>query len=1003
MTLYHLDDQVALYRGDALDALAGLADGAVDAVVTDPPYGLEFMGKEWDGADGFRRSLNPADAGRDSVFGRTSRTSPEYRATTLFQEWSTRWAAECLRVLKPGGHLLAFGGTRTWHRLACAIEDAGFEIRDTIAWLYGSGFPKSLDVSKAIDKTRNDRAPVHAMTSRLADLADAAGITRADVDEHMGTSDMGGWWLSRLTHRSACPSVENWARLREFIPGATELDDEVWRLNGRKGTPGEAWAQREVIGERTTGIATGRGTVAYIGDSDNRTITAPDDARRWAGWGTALKPAHEPIIVARRPLAGTVAANVTAHGTGALNIDGCRVVTTDNLNGGAYSADATDRWDGKQSWRYERGKAGAYEQPAGRWPTNVVLDGDTADELDRQSGVHEGGHSPKRRSGMGYHGGAGTTNGSDHRDADGGASRFFPVFRYQAKAPSKERPKVDGVAHPTVKPLELMRWLVRLVTPPGGIVLDPFVGSGTTAQACAAEGLRCVAIEREPTYMPLILARLGIDEATVTEEAMTTWGGLHAGDVVAGADGRAWEVVSLGGKHKWVAGAPTAEFKLRRLDDGETTVATTQRLTDPAPLQQRGDHHVEADAAAVLIAAGLNIEIIEETTVTEATVDPFMNPGTAPSQTGVQRKEAPRGQWGWYKLPAPGGNGTAVYPRVSTIAKTLCDDFGLVEWKLRMVAKGVALRKDLIAKAAALDVDTDKGSFSEVVKAAMEKAESARGANYGTAVHKFCERLDCGETIEALYQGGMPDDVVPVVRAYAAALKAARLTVVPEYCERTVVNHRHGYAGTIDKVVRAADGTLYVLDLKTGKDVAEYGGLEFGVQQALYVNAEAMCTLDFAGYEPLPPVDKTKSLILHVPFANPESAIVYALNVGAAATAAMMSLQVRELRKTSKEWLWAYSPGAPADAVRLRIGRAVSLDELGAAVNDAKRIGGAWTPEMERYALARFDVIRVSGAADRAALAALWAELHPAGRWTDDIAALAAETAQRLAVAGAVA
>src|SRR5699024_8036390 len=130
------------------------------------------------------------------------------------------WARECLRVLKPGGHMLAFGGSRTWHRLAVAVEDAGFEVRDSIAWLYGSGLPKSLDVSKAIDKRRDDRDEVLAVTTRLAELAEAAGVGRGDVDDHMGTSDMGGWWLSRLPHRTACPSVDNWTRLRDFIPGA---------------------------------------------------------------------------------------------------------------------------------------------------------------------------------------------------------------------------------------------------------------------------------------------------------------------------------------------------------------------------------------------------------------------------------------------------------------------------------------------------------------------------------------------------------------------------------------------------------------------------------------------------------------------------------------------------------------------------------------------------------------------------------------------------------------
>lgn len=495
---------------------------------------------------------------------------------------------------------------------------------------------------------------------------------------------------------------------------------------------------------------------------------------------------------------------------------------------------------------------------------------------------------------------------------------------------------------------------------------------------------------------------------------VVTWGGLHVGDVVAGADGREWTVTSLGGKQRWVAGGPVVDFKLRRA--GPVEVATTQRLTDPAPLVRRGDHTDSAAAVDALLGVGLNVEILREDTITlsdatemlqgmadhpsgVAPADPFMTPGAAPSQTGLQRKEAPRGRWGWYKLPKPDGSGEVEYPRVSTLAKTITDDYGLVEWKLRMVAKGVSLRPDLIAKAAALDVDVDKGSFSEVVKSAMEKAESSRGANYGTAVHKFCERLDCGETIESM---GVPADCIKAVQAYAAALKAARLTVLTEYSERTVVHHGLGYAGTIDRVVRAADGTLYVLDLKTGKDVAEYGGLEFGTQQALYANAEAMCSLDYKSYEPMPAIDRTKSLILHVPFKTPEAAQVYGLNISAGATAAGLALKVREIRKEAKTWLWAYSPATGADAVALRIGRATALDELGAAVEDAKRIG-AWTPDLEAYALARYDLIRVMDAPDRLAIATLWDELHPAGRWTDDVAEIAGRRAAELTPAGAAA
>lgn len=363
---------------DCRDVLPDINSDSVDSIVTDPPYELGFMGKRWD-ASGVA--------------------------------FSTDLWKECLRVLKPGGHLLAFGGTRTYHRLTCAIEDAGFEIRDSLHWIYGSGFPKSLDVSKAIDK--------------------AAGAEREVVGE--------GQPFGR-------GSMRNKSRVEQ--------------------------------GYRPTEINPDGGTAQ---------ITAPatDDARRWSGFGTALKPAHEPIVLARKPLSGTVAATVLAHGTGALNIDGCRIATGEDTRRNARGGE--NGLNGESTFRIRERRAEDQPPRDGRWPANVILthsatcnDGPcTPDcpvaELDTQS------------------------------DA---SSRFFPVFRYQAKAPARERPSVNGVAHPTVKPLELVRWLIRLVTPPGGVVLDPFLGSGTTAEACLLEGFGCIGIERDKDLLSLIDVRL---------------------------------------------------------------------------------------------------------------------------------------------------------------------------------------------------------------------------------------------------------------------------------------------------------------------------------------------------------------------------------------------------------------------------------------------------------------------------------------------------------------
>jgi site-specific DNA-methyltransferase (adenine-specific) len=231
------------------------------------------------------------------------------------------------------------------------------------------------------------------------------------------------------------------------------------------------------------------------------------------GLGTALKPAHEPIVVARKSTVGTVAGNVAEHGTGALNIDACRV-GDDTSRGDRYNGkppSPTGSSGGQSSLGVFGPRPDNWAVQPGRWPTNVVLDESQAEALDAQTGVLTSGGGDRRSNARHV-----LENRLDRdndtpriHDADsGGASRFFPTFRYEAKAPTYERPSVDDVLHPTVKPLDLMRWLVRLVTPPGGLVLDPFLGSGTTAEACILENLHCIGIEREPDYLPLIVQRI---------------------------------------------------------------------------------------------------------------------------------------------------------------------------------------------------------------------------------------------------------------------------------------------------------------------------------------------------------------------------------------------------------------------------------------------------------------------------------------------------------------
>lgn len=450
ITPYYQDEQVTLHHGDCLDVLRAddygydwnlgyrsarmFPDCSVDAVITDPPYGIAFMGKAWDqpgefGSARLRTGGENKRRGHKDAALNAGLYDLSPAAMLNFQRWCTAWATECLRILKPGGHLLAFGGSRTWHRLSSGIEDAGFEIRDSIAWLYGSGFPKSLDVSKSIDK--------------------AAGALRVGYHLTLGAAS-----------------------------------------------------------SRT--VSLGKFRAEY-----DATAPATEDAKQWQGWGTALKPSFEPIVVARKPLAGTVSANVLEHGTGALNIDACRV--GDEVRHASFTSFAPasgNRLGAPGTQEARRGTQGEPKEYTGRWPTNVVLDEHQAAALDRQTGVL---HSGTMRAGTERQPRAGgTIYGADTRTfapADtygdsGGASRFFPVFRYEAKAPTSERPNADGVQHPTVKPLDLMRWLVRLVTPVGAVVLEPFAGSGTTAEACILEDRRCIAIEREAEYLPLIVSRL---------------------------------------------------------------------------------------------------------------------------------------------------------------------------------------------------------------------------------------------------------------------------------------------------------------------------------------------------------------------------------------------------------------------------------------------------------------------------------------------------------------
>ena len=465
-----------LLRGDCLVELARIPDGSVDSVICDPPYGLEFMGKAWD-------KYTPLD----------------------FELWCAKWAAECLRILKPGGHLLAFGGSRTWHRLAAGIEDAGFEIRDSIAWLYGSGFPKSMDVSKAIDKLdaadeRMRRA--FAFTAWMR----STGIAAKKIDKITGTA-MGSHYTTHPTQPHIA-TAELFDMLRPYLG---DVPPEIEVLVAEREVESQNYAARKVTGAHTD-TAPGQnmqrldGKAPKMVDPLRRDEAHTAAAREWEGWGTALKPAFEPIIVARKPLGEkTVAANVLAHGTGALNIDATRI----------EGAPRTTHKDGNRigdragASSYAVGAEGVtYAGAAGRWPANVALDESQAAALDAQApktGASTIAKASRRYDDKRAIYGANPAGSQPFgHDELGGASRFF----YVAKAPKSERPIVDGVAHPTVKPLALMRWLCRLVTPPGGVVVDPFAGSGTTLEAAYLEGFESIGVEMTPEYWPLVAARI---------------------------------------------------------------------------------------------------------------------------------------------------------------------------------------------------------------------------------------------------------------------------------------------------------------------------------------------------------------------------------------------------------------------------------------------------------------------------------------------------------------
>ena len=374
-----------LIHGDCIKILEKMEDNSVDSIVTDPPYGIEFMGKKWD-----------------------------YDVPSV-EMWK-----EAFRVLKPGGHLLSFAGSRTYHRMAVNIEDAGFRIRDQIMWVYGSGFPKSQSISKNIDKK----------------------------------------------------------------------------------------AGRYVEGEVLPSSRTVKGPLGFQMKEKTAENPQTDEAKEWQGWGSALKPAHEPIVLAQKPFTGTIVENVLEHGTGGLNIDGCRVRTDEKLiAGGNLVSHSADERTGLALGMFQQGTENTFVQnPKGRFPANFIHDGsDEVVSLFPESSTTgkrtQRSHSKEKKINDHVHAYQRNRSNQEYTDS-GSAARFF----YCAKAQQSE--KGENNIHPTVKPVNLMKYLCRLITPPNGVVLDPFMGSGTTGIAANVEGFNFIGIEREEEYIGIARHRI---------------------------------------------------------------------------------------------------------------------------------------------------------------------------------------------------------------------------------------------------------------------------------------------------------------------------------------------------------------------------------------------------------------------------------------------------------------------------------------------------------------
>ena len=452
-----------IYHANCLDVIASMGDNTLDALVTDPPYGLGFMGRAWDKA------------------------LPDPRI----------WR-ECLRAMKPGAHGVIFGAPRLYHRLACQVEDAGFEVRDVLMWMFGSGFPKNHDPSKAVDKKRNDAEEVRVVCRAIRAQMNALEVSSREIADDFGMhSRMVDHWAARDTDSQPnLPTWDQWVRLRDLLGMGGDLDAEVRRLNDRKGQVGEAWLERPITGEvRSASPVSNYGITSRDGLA--RDLPQSEEARRLLGLGTALKPAYEPILLVRKPLDGTVAQTVQRWGTGAINIDGCRVGTGETRP--VMVRTSTTVAASSMSGTSTGATASGEMTTAGRWPANLILDEDAGALLDEQTRASVSrffycakASKAEREAGLKH---------LDTRTVTDGRAVTNDTA-YQRGATERRN------THPTVKPIALMRYLVRLIAPEGGTVFDPFTGSGSTGVACALEDVAFVGAELEAEYVKIANARV---------------------------------------------------------------------------------------------------------------------------------------------------------------------------------------------------------------------------------------------------------------------------------------------------------------------------------------------------------------------------------------------------------------------------------------------------------------------------------------------------------------